>query len=196
MVEEHYKSLFAELQKKDAALHEEYSKQQVRLCPLCHGGDYLLEGQSLHCSGECHDVIELNKRYYIDKSSQHVWCENCYKLLREEFVCDDQTIKKSELEMKTNEHSDKEEWAQCSRCRKWYHRVCVLYNSRMCKEGKRLVFHCPLCIQDLKEGFDGPNRQLFLPRADGGWCDLSVLSVLSVVCCFECVECCESCECA
>ena len=56
MVEEHYKSLFAELQKKDAALHEEYSKQQVRLCPLCHGGDYLLEGQSLHCSGECHDV--------------------------------------------------------------------------------------------------------------------------------------------
>lgn len=175
-VEEYYMNQFSELQKKDLSLNEEYNKQQKRLCPLCHGGDYLLEGQSLHCSGECREVIELNKKYYIDKTLQHVWCENCYKLLKEEFLCDEVLIKKKDLTARLNAHTDKEEWVQCGSCQRWYHSVCVLYNGKICRQGKKLVFHCPLCIQDLKETLECPNRQLFLPRADGGWC--AALSVM------------------
>ena len=189
-VEEYYKILFVELQKKDLFYNAEYNREPKRLCPLCHGSDYLLEGQSLHCSGECREVIELNKRYYIDKTLQHVWCENCYKLLKDEFLCDDVLIKKMDLTIRMNKHTEKEEWVQCNHCQTWYHCVCVLYNGKICRQGNKLVFHCPLCIQDLKETLKCPNRQLFLPRADGRWCVVCLFVCLFVCCCCCCCCCC------
>ena len=109
-------------------------------------------------------------------SSEHTIILSSHILSEVSAVCDEVLIKKRDLTARLNAHTDKEEWVQCGSCQRWYHSVCVLYNGKICRQGKKLVFHCPLCIQDLKETLECPNRQLFLPRADGGWC--AALSVM------------------
>ena len=66
----------------------------------------MLEGQLLHCSGSCLEVIELNKKYYRDKEGQHVWCEACYERLTDVFECEGKEYRKSSLECVMNVHKE------------------------------------------------------------------------------------------
>ena len=139
------------LSNEDQALFNQYQRLSERICPICRGGDYLLEGHSLHCSGECHEVIETNKPYYQDPTSQRVWCEYCYKKIPNKFEVDGVPIFKYKLEKKMNTHKKKEEWITCSRCKQAYHQMCGLYNAKLKEQLVYTVYICPYCILNMND---------------------------------------------
>ncbi len=164
----YFQQRFTDLQRRNTSLRDSYQKDQKgTICGLCSGGCYMLEGQLLHCSGSCLEVIELNKKYYRDKEGQHVWCEACYERLTDVFECEGKEYRKSSLECVMNVHKEKEEWIRCDHCHQSFHTICVLFNNRLYEQDHAFIFHCPQCILDLHENCITERATLYIPSVTG-----------------------------
>ena len=168
MIESEYTRLFAKLEDDDRAQRAQYKhSHNNRICPICFGGDYLLEGQSFHCSGDCHEVIEVNKHYYIDSVSQKVFCEPCYRKLEPVFQVDGTVIKKASLSRRMNSQTIKEAWVTCLLCKQTYHQMCVIFNTKLNDQYAHLCFHCPYCIMKNNSNTTTSLLRVTAPRVEG-----------------------------
>ena len=162
------------LHEHDKLLKEKYYNSCKHICCICNGGDYLLEGQTFHCNGDCHEIIEVDHTYYIDTASQHIWCESCYKKLEDVFTFEDQTIRKADLSCRKNKQTTKEGWITCEKCKQYYHQVCVLYNTKLHEQLPASIFYCPRCLLQAHENNKNPFLPNILPTVEGLLeCDLS-----------------------
>lgn len=163
-----YNELLEKLRSQDYSLNNQYRKAQSHhICSICRGGEYLLEGQSIHCSGDCREVIEVDKYYYIDIPSQRIWCEPCYRKLESSFQVEEVTIKKADLVQRLNKQNTKEGWVCCDNCKQWFHQVCVLFNTKLNEQYASSLFHCPFCIKNNGENVNCHYLRIASPRVKG-----------------------------
>lgn len=112
-------------------------------------------------------MIEINKKYYLEKEFQYVWCQACYDKLPPTFTIEDREFKKETLEMKNNILTDQESWSQCSSCKRWFHNICALVNNKLMEQNPSFLIHCPECIMKRKEKYVRSQVTMYLPQAKG-----------------------------
>ena len=112
-------------------------------------------------------MIKNNRKYYQEKEFQFVWCDVCYNKLPEVFTMEGKEIRKAELEMKQNSHTDRETWSQCVLCRRWCHNVCALFNNKLMEQDSTFIFHCPECILKTGENRIRSPIAMYMPKAKG-----------------------------
>ena len=163
--------LLEKQEKNDKWSKEEYSQKQNSICALCEGGHFSLRSQCFHCIGPCHSKIKLDQKYYVHATLQHIWCEDCYKKLDETIQCEDGVVLKKDLQLKKNTTRYEEDWVTCFQCKRKFHTICVLFNSKIAERDKHCLFVCPFCMQSHPEWRLHINVPAVLPRAEGSFCD-------------------------
>lgn len=138
------------IQSMDA--EETHNKDAGEACVLCGGAKLLFEPQVYHCNGTtCGGVrIRRNAYYFTGGRNQYHWCQQCYDKLKdkERLEMPDLTLMKKDLTKKKNDESPEESWVECSKCNRWVHQICALFNGRMNKGST--PYHCPDCVTRLR----------------------------------------------
>ncbi|KAJ8600694.1 hypothetical protein CTAYLR_008316 [Chrysophaeum taylorii] len=145
--EKHYHQL---IQSMDA--EETHCKDNGEACVLCGGAKLLFEPPVYHCNGTtCNGVrIRRNAYYFTGGRNQYHWCQQCYDKIKdkEKLPVPDMVLHKRDLQKKKNDESPEEPWVECSRCKRWVHQICALFNGRMNKGNT--PYHCPDCVMQLR----------------------------------------------
>lgn len=95
------------------------------------------------CNGTCQKKIKKDNIYYLHQEIKVYYCRNCYVKLPESINVGDLVLRKNDFLEKKNIEQLEEEWVLCDYCRKWYHWICVLYNSTIASHDEKFI--CPYC---------------------------------------------------
>ena len=119
------------------------------------------------------EIVEAHKCLLCGCWTCHVGslCEECYKNLDETIQCEDGVVLKKDLQLKKNTTRYDEDWVTCFQCKKKFHTICVLFNSKIAERDKHCLFVCPFCMQSHPEWRLRVNVPAVLPRAESFICD-------------------------
>ena len=53
-------------------------------------------------------------------------------------------IRQAELEKRRNDEETEEGWVECSRCERWVHQICGLFNKG--RNDESVPYICPMCL--------------------------------------------------
>lgn len=139
-----------EIKRHLARLHQpegEKGFDQDNRCEACGLLTLKFEPPPLYCF-KCNTRIKRNQQYHVIKiaGQKHCWCQHCLSSIQGNYLdVEGMRLSKNELSRKRNQEDDEEPWVECDSCNKWFHQICVLFNSRSNVENDP-AFHCPQCI--------------------------------------------------
>mmetsp|Transcript_35404 Transcript_35404/g.46735 ORF Transcript_35404/g.46735 Transcript_35404/m.46735 type:complete len:696 (+) Transcript_35404:156-2243(+) len=135
-------------------------------CTLCNGEPCELCGEKcvkfepplVTCTASCRSRIKRAAPYFVSQDGL-IWCQKCYGAINSHQAADPpdgqatNSVQKKDLVKRTHNCEVYEEWIQCGRCKKKFHEVCAMYNSRMRSECND--FKCIFCI--IEDVYSNPN---------------------------------------
>ncbi|RHN50387.1 putative histone acetyltransferase chromatin regulator PHD family [Medicago truncatula] len=132
-------------------------------CNLCGMNELPFSPVQIFCSS-CGKCINRNVNYFGKKGEEFdpvcCFCSDCYKMSKGGHITFNGTsVSKTLLEKKTNDEVINEPWVECSKCNKWQHQICALYNKDLdCNS----VYTCPLCLlKEIENGKQIPLKEIW-----------------------------------
>ncbi|ESW25404.1 hypothetical protein PHAVU_003G032800, partial [Phaseolus vulgaris] len=152
-IKEHIESLRKQYNK---VITEEESGSDAYKCQLCSMATLHYAPQPIYCFC-CGNSIRRNAHYYCkreEEDTDNCFCATCYKNGRGgNITCNGTTVSKTDLNKKENNRKCEEAWIECSKCKRWQHQICALYNDKRDLDSSA-EYVCLLCCINEKRKDD------------------------------------------
>ena len=134
--------------KKQMMKEQEQAGSNSDTCAICYKTDLFFEPPIFYCNGmACNGTrIRRNAFFYTDRLNRYHYCTKCFDsdFKSGEVQVGSTVLRKLDFNKKKNEDVAHEDWVECTKCKRWLHWICTLFNSRTNSDDGKLL--CPNCV--------------------------------------------------